>query len=99
MFNMAIQFFAWVHNLSYKVLTKLAIKKNNGVHPKHNIMNYHRFFVDNVGDTDEVLDIGCGNGLVAYDVADKAKKVVGIDIKDSNIEKTRKLSFKIQYLL
>jgi 2-polyprenyl-3-methyl-5-hydroxy-6-metoxy-1,4-benzoquinol methylase len=48
-------------------------------------MNYHKFFVDNVGENDTVLDIGCGNGALTYDVARKAKKVVGIDLNEQNI--------------
>jgi len=52
----------------------------HGLHPKHRLMNYHQFFIDNVTDTDVILDIGCGGGHVAYDVAQHAKQVIGIDI-------------------
>jgi 2-polyprenyl-3-methyl-5-hydroxy-6-metoxy-1,4-benzoquinol methylase len=48
-------------------------------------MNYHKFFVDNVSENDTVLDIGCGNGALTYDVAKKAKEVVGIDLNEQNI--------------
>lgn len=41
--------------------------------------------MDNVGENDTVLDIGCGNGALTYDVAKKAKKVVGIDLNVQNI--------------
>ena len=90
MLKCLLKLFVWLHNVSYKIITKLAVKKEGGIHPKHRIMPYHQFFIDNVGNNDTVLDIGCGNGAVAYDVAGKAKQVVGIDLKESNITHARK---------
>lgn len=74
-----------LENLLYKIISILAIYENRGIHPKHRILNYHKFFVDNISVTDSVLDIGCGNGYVAYDMAQKARAVTGIDIVRSNI--------------
>jgi 2-polyprenyl-3-methyl-5-hydroxy-6-metoxy-1,4-benzoquinol methylase len=75
-----------IHSSSYRLVSPLAKKlEADGLHPKHRIMNYHQFFVDNVNENDTVLDIGCGNGALTYDVAKKAKKVVGIDLNDRNI--------------
>jgi 2-polyprenyl-3-methyl-5-hydroxy-6-metoxy-1,4-benzoquinol methylase len=64
-------------------------------------MNYHKFFVDNVSENDTVLDIGCGNGALTYDVAGKAKKVVGIDLneKNSTIAKNRYSKENIEYII
>lgn len=56
-----------------------------GLHPKHRLMDYHQFFVSMVTDHDTVLDVGCGNGFVAYDVAGKARSVVGIDFDKASI--------------
>jgi 2-polyprenyl-3-methyl-5-hydroxy-6-metoxy-1,4-benzoquinol methylase len=72
------------------MISNLAIRENNGIHPKHRIMNYHKFFIDNTNSDDSVLDVGCGNGAVAFDVAEKVKKVVGIDIERKNIESAQK---------
>lgn len=83
------KFFIWLHNFSYKAISKIAIKRNKGIHPKHEILNYHQFFVKNISAEDEILDIGCGNGLLAYSIAQKAKRVIGIDIADANIEKAK----------
>src|SRR5687768_17444994 len=55
------------------------------LHPKHRIIKYHDFFTSNVLPTDRVLDIGCGNGLVAYKVAERAAHVTGIDFDDPAI--------------
>jgi len=76
----------WLHNFSYKLISRLAVLENNGLHPKHRIMNYHQFFVNNVGKDDVILDIGCGCGAVTFDLAQKAKKVIGIDLSEENIK-------------
>ena len=79
------------HNYSYKVASVLVKKvEPGGAHPKHRIMKYHDFFVNNVKENDVVADIGCGKGEVAFDVAKKAKRVVGIDINESWIETAKK---------
>lgn len=69
----------------------LVVKQNSGVHPKHRIMDYHKFFIDNISVNDTVVDVGCGNGLVAYDVAQKAREVVGVDLHQKNINQAFKL--------
>ncbi|HQF57479.1 MAG TPA: class I SAM-dependent methyltransferase [Candidatus Magasanikbacteria bacterium] len=84
--KMFLNFFVKLHNFSYKIISRLAILENGGIHPKHKIMNYHKFFIDNIDSNDEILDIGCGKGENAYDIACKAKKVLGIDIVENNIK-------------
>lgn len=87
------------HNFFYKLSTRLAIKAEGGLHPKHRLMNYHKFFVENVNPEDVVLDIGCGNGALSYDLAKKVKKVVAIDLSESNIKiaKEKYFSLNIEY--
>ncbi|MBU0597094.1 methyltransferase domain-containing protein, partial [Patescibacteria group bacterium] len=80
-----LKIFVGLHNISYKIISKLSIKLNNNVHPKHEILNYHKFFVDHVGPTDTVIDIGCGKGENAYDISSKAKEVIAFDINEDNI--------------
>ena len=80
-----IKWLAKLHNYLYNRISFISIKLNGGIHPKHRIMDYHRFFVDNIEDGTSVLDIGCGNGAVDYSVAQKAKKVIGIDINKNSI--------------
>ena len=83
-------FFSYVHGKCYMALSVIAILQNKGVHPKHRILNYHKFFLDHVESSDTVLDIGCSHGNNAFDVAQKAKEVVGIDIEKKYIEVARK---------
>lgn len=61
----------------------------NALHVKHRLMNYHQFFIDHVRHSDTVLDIGCGGGHVAFDVAQKAKEVVGLDISPRYLAPSR----------
>ena len=82
----ALKMILRAHSFTYRWAGRLSHKlEKDGLHPKHRIMNYHKFFVDNISESDTVLDIGCGNGALAYDVAMKAKKVVGIDLSEKNI--------------
>lgn len=85
-----IKILLWGHSFSYRAVGFLAatpVEKN--LHPKHRIMNYHAFFVDNVDEGDTVLDIGCGNGALTHDVAKKAGQVVGIDLNEESISLAR----------
>jgi len=70
----------------YVVIARLASKYNNNIHPKHRLMNYHQFFIDNIEKNSNVLDIGCGNGSLTYDLAKKARKVVAIDFDKNSIQ-------------
>lgn len=73
------------HAFLGKVIDALAIKANNNLHPKHHLMCYYEFFLDHINPGSIILDIGCGNGFVASQVARKAKKVTGIDTDKLNI--------------
>ena len=70
----------------YREQGRLAVTYGGGVHTKHRHTRYHDFFVRRVHSEDRVLDIGCGNGALAHDVAEKAgARVWGIDLSDANI--------------
>lgn len=75
-----------LHNFCYRNISRFALVVEEGIHPKHRLMNYHAFFVDNVAPQDVVLDIGCGNGFLTHDVADKARGVTAIDLSKDSIE-------------
>ncbi len=90
-----------LHNYLYNRISSLSTIINNGIHPKHRIINYHKFFLDQIERDSKVLDIGCGIGIVTYDIAQKAKFVVGIDINAKSI-KTALSQFKkenIKYII
>jgi 2-polyprenyl-3-methyl-5-hydroxy-6-metoxy-1,4-benzoquinol methylase len=80
-----------INTSTYHLVSSLAQKnEKDGLHPKHRLMNYHDFFLENVAEGDVVLDIGCGNGALSYDISLKAKKVTGIDKNKANISTARK---------
>ena len=79
-----------LHNLCYIKISWLAIIAEGGIHPKHRLMNYHQFFIDNIDDGDTVLDVGCGNGFLTSDIAGKAGSVTAIDLSERNIEIARR---------
>lgn len=79
-----------MHNLCYGGISRFAQMAERGIHPKHRLMNYHAFFIDNINADDAVLDIGCGNGFLTYDIAKKAKSVTAIDLNKGNIDFARR---------
>lgn len=89
-----------LHSYSLNMVNFLAISMNNGVHPKHRIIGYHKFFVDRINKQDSVLDIGCGEGYLTYDIAKKARKVIGVDNSKErlSIAKERCNSNNIEYI-
>jgi len=90
-----------LHNIFYKLASKFAVYSEKGLHPKHRLMNYHQFFVDNIKEGDVVLDIGCGNGALAYDLSRKAKRVVAIDMIPANVKiaKDRYGASNVEYII
>jgi len=67
-----------------------AIEYDGGVHAKHRLMRYHDFFVERVGEGERVLDVGCGKGELAHDLAERAgATVVAIDRSPWAIEFAR----------
>lgn len=99
--TMLLKVFVFLHNFSYKAISSLVLADNNGDHPKHAILNYEKFYIDNLKKSDTVLDIGCGNGALAAAVADTVKRVVAIEIEKKNIEEAKQKHAKsnIEYIL
>jgi 2-polyprenyl-3-methyl-5-hydroxy-6-metoxy-1,4-benzoquinol methylase len=64
----------------------LAADLDEGVHVKHRLMRYHDFFVERVAPGEHVLDVGCGKGELAYDLATRAgANVTGIDVNRTSL--------------
>jgi len=74
-----------LHNFAYRLASFLAIKAEQAVHPKHRLIGYHQFFLSQINSQDRVLDIGCGSGELAFDLAKKCQFVLGLDISSKNI--------------
>ena len=78
-----LRIFCRLHNSSYHWFSFFAA--GIGPHPKHAITNYHQFFINNITATDCVIDLGCGHGELAYDLARHGRLVTGIDSNISSI--------------
>ena len=75
------------------IINERAINFGNGIHPKHRVTTYHKFFAERINDGEIVLDVGCGNGTVALDIASQKpkSKIIGVDINYKNIEAANNL--------
>lgn len=67
----------------------LAIALDDGVHAKHRLTGYHGFFTTRVGRGERVLDVGCGKGELAYDLAQAGAAVTGIDVSRPSLDFAR----------
>lgn len=73
-------------NYLYVQQGRQAIRYEGGIHTKHRHLRYHDFFVDRITTGEKVLDIGCGIGALAYDIADQSgAHVTGIDINPRHV--------------
>jgi 2-polyprenyl-3-methyl-5-hydroxy-6-metoxy-1,4-benzoquinol methylase len=64
----------------YGRIDLLAIDLDGGIHAKHRLTAYHDFFVERLHADDVVLDVGCGKGELAYDLATRSgAQVTGVD--------------------
>lgn len=59
-------------------------------HVRHRLTKYHQFFLAHISNNDSVLDIGCGQGLLTNEIAQKAKQVIGIDNNKESITCAKK---------
>ena len=75
----------------YPILGRKAVEYGGGAHTKHRHTRYHDFFTSRVRPGERVLDVGCGIGAVAFDIAERSgASVVGVDLSAENIETARK---------
>jgi 2-polyprenyl-3-methyl-5-hydroxy-6-metoxy-1,4-benzoquinol methylase len=60
-------------------------------HVKHRLMGYHEFFLGRVRPGERVLDLGCGSGELAFDLACRGEaRVVGLDANPEVLAVARK---------
>ncbi len=73
------------------VVNERAMIYGRGEHPKHRLMRYHDFFIENIADGQRVIDIGCGYGAVARSIAKARPKsqVIGVDYDPKRLAEAR----------
>jgi len=96
--RLKLRFYIFLHNKSYSHITSLAARLNHGKHPKRKILNYEKFFFDQINANDSVLDVGCHEGYLSALLAQKAKNVIGIDTNPFHVKKAATLYSHINNL-
>ncbi len=87
----ALRFLLSLDNRLYSLQGRLAIAYGGGEHTKHRHTGYHDFFVARVRPGQRVLDVGCGSGALAEDLARRAgAQVVGVDQDRQAIARARR---------
>jgi len=79
-------------NKLYQLIGQQAIRYGNGAHTKHKHLQYHDFFIKRIPPDSRILDVGCANGNLAFDIAAKISRVFiyAIDLNSALIEEARK---------
>ena len=57
------------------MINERALIYGGGEHPKHILMKYHNYFISNIPNGSNVLDLGCGYGAVARSIAINVREV------------------------
>jgi SAM-dependent methyltransferase len=76
----------------YSLTSKTSKRYGGELHTKHKHIGYHEFFIEHVSPGDYVLDVGCGNGFLSYDVVTHVDnvKIIGIDMNKYKINLAKK---------
>jgi SAM-dependent methyltransferase len=86
----ALRFLFRLDAALYQLEGKKAVEYGGGTHTKHRHTGYHDFFVGRIRRGERVLDVGCGIGALAFDIADRSHAaVLGIDLDEKNIADAR----------
>ena len=84
----ALRFLFQLDGALYSLEGKKSVEYDGGIHTKHRHTRYHEFFINNMQPGEKVLDIGCGIGALAYDIAERSQgNVTAIDLNPENIAK------------
>lgn len=78
-----------LHNLCYKLAGRWSILVNNGIHPKHEILQYPQWFARQIKTDWTVMDVGCHNGQMTRKIAEDAEFVYGIEMDAGKIQQAR----------
>ena len=70
----------------YALQGELSLSYDGGTHTKHRHTKYHDFFVNRIASGERVLDVGCGIGFLAFDIANRSgASVTGVDLDSNNV--------------
>lgn len=69
-------------------LTKLTGKSNVPIHPKH-LIKTNVWFARHLKKNDLVLDLGCNSGQIAMKIANKVKRINGLEINKNLVKRAQ----------
>jgi len=98
----ALRLLLELDNALYELQGQLSVAYGGGLHTKHRHTKYHDFFTKRIRDCEHVLDLGCGIGALAYDIATHSgASVVGIDLNQKHVEIARSIYShpRIEYIV
>jgi len=96
----ALRFLFRLDFLLYELEGKKSIEYGKGVHTKHRHTGYHEFFTSRIRPGERVLDLGCGMGEVAFEIATRCgADVVAVDLDSDKIAIAREKFYhpRIEY--
>lgn len=94
-----LDFLLKCHNFAYRNAGVISEYVESGkIHPKHRLMKYHDWFLDEIQPNWSVLDVGCGNGALSKDLSEKAQKVTGIEIIPKKLKSARARTSKVTFI-
>lgn len=79
-----------MHDQLMQYIDRVAIRYDHGIHPKHRLTQYHKFFIDRIEPGERVVDVGCGIGIVAFLLVQAGADVTGIDVDETSIQRAKK---------
>lgn len=87
----ALIFLFNIHKRLLTLISDRASDYESGVHPKHRLMQYHKFFTERLHEDEKILDIGSGRAFLAYEMAKTGANVTGIELSKKNVDISNKL--------
>ena len=98
--NLLIKPVLRLHSACYKWAGGFAAVLNDGLHPKHQILKYKEWFMENIEAGWTILDIGCNTGMLASLLCEKAGYVYGIEIDHEHtaIARSKHAAGNIEYI-
>lgn len=88
-------------SILYKLISRMGILANNGVHPKRDIIQYEKWFLSKLEKDEHVLEVGSHRGEMSVHMASKVSLVIAVELIEElhQYSKTHNFRDNIEYIL